>query len=247
MGAFVNSTVTTAGILASAKALTGEELVFTKIVMGDGFLSEGQDVSAIDGVISPKVNVDIIRKKVESANTAVLGGVFTNKELPEGFYWRELGLYAQDPGGEEILYCYGNAGEFAEYIPAEGGNTIIEKNIDILTYVGNAANIKIYIAPDSYPTIADFEELRDLVNGGISVANEARQYAMEALSTSQQALAKIVEYGKSINENVSKVQTVWDALFANVVKNPWRLDFKDLDPITLTSGVWDKTQAILEC
>ena len=249
MGAFVNSTVTAQGILAAAKSLSGKHLVFTKIVMGDGFLSEGQTVETLDKVISPKVTVDIVRKSVQSANTAILGGVFTNQGLEDGFYWRELGLYAEDPDEDvgEILFSYGNAGELAEYIPADGGNTVIEKNIDVLTYVGNAANVSIYIAPDAYPTKADFDELAQKVAAGIATAEEAKSIAMEARNFGQLALDRVDEFGRILDGNTSKVQTLWDAVFSEVVANPFLIDFNDLDGIKLTSGVWNADRARLEC
>lgn len=247
MGAFVNSTITKAGVLAAAKALSGQQLTFTKIVMGDGFLSEGQTVDNLEDVINKKVTVDIVRHSVESANTAILGGVFTNQGLEDGFYWRELGLYAQDPDVGEILFSYGNSGDLAEYIPADGGNTVIEKNIDILTYVGNAANVSIYIAPDAYPTKADFDELMKKVDACTTTANEAKQIAMEARLTAQQALALVKEFGKIVDANTSKTQTLWDAVFSEVTANPWRLDFTNLDGIELVSGVWDESRARLVC
>lgn len=247
MSAFVNSTITVAGILAAARSLTGGTITFTKIVMGDGFLSEGQTMQTVEKVISPKVTMDVVRRVVADANTAVLGGIFTNADLEEGFYWRELGLYADDPEDGEILFSYANSGEFCDYLPAVGGSTAIEMNVDVSTYVGNAANVKIYIAPDAYPTKADFDALEDKVNIVISLAEEAKRIAQEALRIAQEALAKVLEFGKIVQENTSMVQTVWDALFANVTANPWRLNFIDLDDITLTSGIWNKSQSMLEC
>lgn len=249
MGAFTNCTVTAAGMLAVAKVLSGQSITFTKIVMGDGFLSEGQDVQNIESVISPKVTVDITRRKVESANTAVIGGVFTNGGLEDGFWWREVGLYAQDPDEDvgEILFCYGNSGDTSEYIPANGGNTVIEKNIDITTYVGNAANVKIYIAPDAYPTKADFDDLRQEVASGIAIANEAKSISIEARNYAQEALEQVLEYANMISDFGSELRTLWDAVFLEIVSNPWQLTFADLTGINLTSGVWNKARQRLEC
>lgn len=250
MGAFINNTVTKAGILLAAKALSGKQIVFTKIEMGDGFLSEGQNVEDIERVISPKQTVDITRREIQSANTAILGGVFINNELQEGFYWRELGLYAQDPDDDglgEVLFCYGNAGELAEYIPASGGATIIEKNVDILTYVGNSANVTIYIAPDAYPTKADFDELEKKVNAANTTANEAKALAMDARKFAQQALDQVLAYANQIGDFRSELKTLWDAVFSEVTANPWQLTFADLTGITLTSGTWNKARQRLEC
>lgn len=158
MAAFIDSVVTKAGMLAAAKALAGRQLKFTKIVMGDGLLN-GRSIDEIEGVISPKQEVEIAHDSIRSPSTAILGGVFINDEIEDGFYWRELGLYAEDPDEGEILYSYGNAGEFAEYIPARGSSTVIEKRIDILTYVGDVTSVSLHVSPDSYPTKAEFDDL----------------------------------------------------------------------------------------
>ena len=248
MGAFINNTITAAGVFAAAKALSGQTITFTKIALGSGRLSEGQDISKVEAVLEPKATVDVVRKSVQSANTAVVGGVFTNGDTEDpGFWFRELGLYAEDPDLGEILYCYGNAGDFAEYIPAAGGQTVIEKNIDILTYVGNAANVRIYIAPDAYPTKADFDELTAVVNAAKSQTNDAYQIAMEARTIAQSALDQVLAYLNQFNQLNSRFETVWAALFSNVTSNPWSLTFDDLDDIVMTSGTWNVSRARLQC
>lgn len=75
---------------------------------------------------------------------------------------RQLVLYAEDPDIGEIVYCYGNAGDLAEWIspngsmnpdsPDLGYPTIVEKTIDIVTVVGSAANVTAVLASGIYIT-----------------------------------------------------------------------------------------------
>ena len=80
----------------------------------------------------------------------------------DGFYYRELGLYADDPDEDvgEVLYCYGNCGDLAEWIPPTGGATIVEKTIDIVTAIGTATNVTAYIPADAYATKEDYENYK---------------------------------------------------------------------------------------
>ena len=110
MAAFINNDITTAGLIVLAKGVAGQKINYTKIVLGDGYLEEGQTPRTLTGVVSPKATVDITKLKINGDGTVAVGGIFTNGDETDGFYYRELGLYAEDPDPEvgEVLYCYGN-------------------------------------------------------------------------------------------------------------------------------------------
>ena len=91
----------------------------------------------------------------DSESQATVTGVFNNSQTQTGFYYRELGLFAKDPAtGAEILFCYGNAEDQAEWISPAGEGSVIEKEVHIVTLVGNATNVTatlksgIYITPE---------------------------------------------------------------------------------------------------
>ena len=152
MANFVDSTITKAGDLAIARILAGEQITFTKIQLGDGRMDAGASAHAMTTLVSPKADVGVVKCEPETEGMAVIGGVFTNTLTPSGFEWRELGLWA-DMGEGEFLFSYGNAGEFCDYIPGPGGGTVVEKVIDVFTYVGDKANVTALIRADSYATI----------------------------------------------------------------------------------------------
>ena len=97
MAAFINNDITTAGLIVLAKGVAGQKINYTKIVLGDGYLEEGQTPRTLTGVVSPKATVDITKLKINGDGTVAVGGIFTNGDETEGFYYRELGLYAEDP------------------------------------------------------------------------------------------------------------------------------------------------------
>lgn len=93
MAAFINNDITTAGLIVLAKGVAGQKINYTKIVLGDGYLEEGQTPRTLTGVVSPKATVDITKLKINGDGTVAVGGIFTNGDETEGFYYRELGLY----------------------------------------------------------------------------------------------------------------------------------------------------------
>lgn len=121
------------------KGQTGVKINFTRIALGDGSLN-GASILELRDLINQKMTLNITKLKVET-NRAIVGGVLSNQNLSTGFYNREIGVFAMDPDEGEILYCYGNAGENAEYIPAGGGSDILERTLDVSTIVGNASNV----------------------------------------------------------------------------------------------------------
>ena len=152
---------TSKGSALQVKASTGAALVFTKIVMGSGYLN-GQSQSTLSEVMEPKITVCISEIKRKDTQ-AVIKGNFTNESSAIGFYWREIGLYANDPDLGEILYCYGNAGTLAEYIPPESSQ-LIEKVISIVAMVGNVEKVSAVIDSSAFATKADFERYSEQVS-----------------------------------------------------------------------------------
>lgn len=247
MPAFINNDITAAGLVVLAKGMAGAEIKYTKIVLGDGHLAEGQTPRTVGGVISPRATIPITKLKVNPDGTVAVGGVFSNKETLSGFYYRELGLYAEDPDIGEVLYCYGNCGDTAEYIPPTGGATIVEKTIDIVTIIATATKVTAYIPADAAATKADYENYLAQVLAALETANNAMVIANEALAIAKEARAAVNTLTATVSQNTSKIATLWDAVFSDITTNPFQITFADLEGITVTSGVWNDALQRLEC
>lgn len=249
MAAFINNDITAAGLIVLAKGAAGQKITYTKIVLGDGYLEEGQTPRSLTGVVSPKAVIDITKLKVNTDGTVAVGGIFTNDQTSDGFFYRELGLYAEDPDPAvgEVLYCYGNCGDLAEWIPPTGGATIVEKTIDIVTAIGTATNVTAYIPADAYATKEDYETYKAIALAAQATANRAILLAQQAVGIAEQAAAAVVDLSNVVQQNTSKITTLWDAVFGDITTNPFQITFANLDGITLTSGVWNATLQRLEC
>ena len=249
MAAFINNDITAAGLIVLAKGAAGQKITYTKIVLGDGYLEEGQTPRSLTGVVSPKAVIDITKLKVNTDGTVAVGGIFTNDQTIDGFFYRELGLYAEDPDPAvgEVLYCYGNCGDLAEWIPPTGGTTIVEKTIDIVTAIGTATNVTAYIPADAYATKEDYETYKAIALAAQAIANEAIEIARQAVQTANEAKQATIDLNKAVTQNTSKIQTLWDAVFSDITSNPFQITFADLTGITLKSGVWNASLQRLEC
>jgi hypothetical protein len=158
MSSFGGLILTNKGRALQAKVQAGATLHFTRIGVGDGNLGS-QSIPDLNALISEKKSLTITKLKTQSGGKAIVGGVLSNQDVTVGFYFREIGLFAQDPDVGEILYCYANAGAGAEYISPGGGADVIEKTIDIIALTANAANVSATL--DSSLVYASQQDLQN--------------------------------------------------------------------------------------
>ena len=151
------------------------------------------------------------------------------------------------PRSARCCTAYGNCGDLAEWIPPSGGATIVEKTIDIVTAIGTATNVTAYIPADAYATKEDYENYKAIALAAQATANQAILLAQQAVGIAEQAAAAVVDLSNVVQQNTSKITTLWDAVFGDITTNPFQITFANLDGITLTSGVWNATLQRLEC
>jgi len=134
--------LTDAGKNLYYRNMAGEGIKFTTIQLGNGTISG--PISAMTALVSAVVTIDAAVKN-NAEQYADVSGHFSNAELEEGFYWREIGVFAAGPAypndrSHDILYCYQNAYDTADFIPVASVETV-EKNITVPIIVGDASTV----------------------------------------------------------------------------------------------------------
>lgn len=153
-------TITVKGRNLLAKIVAAKiPLTLSYIGLGDGLQEETEEVISLAN--------EIMKKEIESCDYNEKEGqyyirrVFTNEELEEGFYIREVGIYGIDPDEGEILYAYTNAGETGvDYFAPGKGKVIVKEIIEMATKFGNAENITVLIDPSV--ALATKEDINNL-------------------------------------------------------------------------------------
>lgn len=98
-------TITDKGKALQAKVLAGTcKYAFTKIAVGDGYVSTSKDYATRDDLKSKKADIPL-SLVIASGTVCKVSGVLSNEKITEAFYVREAGLYANDPDEGEILFC----------------------------------------------------------------------------------------------------------------------------------------------
>ena len=134
--------LTNAGKALYYDNMAGTQIVFTTIQLGSGNISG--PIAPMTALVTPVVTINAEAKSV-SGQYAEISGHFSNAQLADGFYFREIGVFAADPDypndrGKDILYCYQNAYDTADFIPVASVETV-EKNITIPVIIGDAAAV----------------------------------------------------------------------------------------------------------
>lgn len=203
MAAFPKMTLTNAGQALQTKVLAGETLTFTRIALGDGQLN-GQPIAPLTALISQKATVEVDSVRVVNTTTAQVAGFFSNADISTGFWWRETGVFAQDPDVGEILYGYTNAGDAGDYIPTVA-DTRIEKYIYCSIAVASATTVDITIpSSDTYIPVS-----QKGAAGGVATLDSGGKVPEDQLPD---LVAQKVSYTNPSQPSVTNVKQALDAL-----------------------------------
>jgi len=179
MANFSNNAITDVGRSLFAEVQAGAVFIPTRIVIGSGELPSGKTPATMTAVVSPVASLTINKKERTPDGKAIYGGVYTNKDITTAFYFRELALYARaeyrDENGAvlqsvpEVMYSYGNAGSTADYMPAYSTNTVVERQMDLVVFVGNDTTIDLTVESGVYVTRDEFLAAMEYAGGGLVV------------------------------------------------------------------------------
>ena len=156
-------------------------LIFTRIALGDGTLTESESIEGLTALKHP-----MAQNSVQAINSRVNGEIdvvatISNANITSGFYARELGVFAKvGDTGTEKLFAYTNAGAQASYTP--DGTSLDEKLITVTFYIGNDVNVKINLNSQLYITQAALDAHNSATNAHQDAFNKkldisSNQYA----------------------------------------------------------------------
>lgn len=170
MGAFKSAVITKKGQELLAKVVAGTtKLEFTKIKVSDTKLSG--DLASMTGIGTIKQEEKVASVVRKNGSNVTVSASFSNQTLGQGYYVRNLGLYANDPQAGEILYSISVADEStatADYIHNNQGQSIenmvandntLLNNIFIKEYMNTGRNSAESTIKSATSTIIENNEL----------------------------------------------------------------------------------------
>jgi len=137
----------------------GGKLIFVRAELGDGQLGEGDSIETLSAIKHRVMQLPLQGCLNEGNGKARLRFVVDNGSLTAGFFNREIGIIAKMEGGDEKLYAYTNAGNYADYIPSKD-TPVDSEIIDLHILIGNASQVVLQTANGAYATKIELEEHR---------------------------------------------------------------------------------------
>lgn len=221
---FPNIVLTTAGVQAILEALSGDDIVFSKIKIGDGTSPGTQPaIRALTDIVHPRFECGISGIDV-AEGFATLAFNFDNAHIGDtGFYARELGVFMKDEDDNDILYGYTNAGQDCGYIKPYAEDSFIQTSFRVVVAVGDAENVTAIIAPaigyvsedDFNAHVEDYNNPHHVTKDQIgleNVVNEAPSNMEITFGTATNL--DVLDTGSTvaeIAEKVNKMLTEWNS------------------------------------
>ena len=243
MAKFSNIQLTQHGLDMMINADNSKKVIYTKIGLGDGILTESEDVKTLNALKHEIIKSNISHIQNDSASQITLETVITNNSINDAFYARELGVFAKlGEDGEEILYAYANAKNTCDYIP-DKSQPVDELKLKITLVVGNVENVTVEINPSIiFTTLEDCH--REIQEHNISNAAHDNLARKDDVYTKIETDNKLKDKADKVHGlHVPQTQTPSNSVFLRN-DNTWQTITPDnigapMKNGTGATGTWD--------
>ena len=157
MAKYQRIVTTEAGLQLLEAAYTGGTVEFTALKTGAGVYTGAEDLAAATALKSVRQSFGISGVFKEGTQIKVRA-VITNTGLTTGYGITEIGLFAKDKSGKEILYAVILA-EVEDYLPPYSvAPTTITMEIYLDITAAESATFVATEVPGTYVTVEDFND-----------------------------------------------------------------------------------------
>ena len=227
MAKYKSIVVTNGGLALVAAAHSGDTIEFTAIKTGAG-VYDGTEVLAEATDLKDLKQTMSITGITKDENVVKIRTVLSNEGVADAYSITEIGLYAKDSTGNEILYAIVIAEESkADYLPAyaDAPTTItMELYIDATSYE-SGVTFQATVIAGTYATVEDLNDAVNTVMSSVAsrigtAESSMKQYTdtqllskvnttdiVNNLSSTAADLPLSANMGKTLNESISGINT----------------------------------------
>lgn len=179
--------ITEAGVILARQALSGaKKIVFTKVESGSGEYGLTESLKTRQGLKAREQSFAVSGVTKSSQTGLIVRAVISNvnqdgSTVAQGYYMREIGLYAKPENGTEVLYAIAVAEQGKEeFVPEYASGPPFSNTIDFILALGNAESVKIQYEMSAYATARDLSELSEKVEANRIQAADNKTRAQRA-------------------------------------------------------------------
>lgn len=152
MSNWTTRVTTVKGRALDAKVIAGKtKLTLTKFKTGDG---SPVDLENLTDLVSPQQVIPISSLTPKANGEADVEGIMTNAGLEKGYFFKEWGLFAQDPDEGEILYQV-LIDANPDYWLADGSATALSTELHLTIAIKDADSVSATIDPSGLVSQSD--------------------------------------------------------------------------------------------
>lgn len=157
------SITTNKGIALIGKLLAQKgALQITRVAVGDG--TPPASPATLNALVHELKNATIESVDNPKNGEAKIVVTVSSIGVTQGFFVKEIGVFAKDTDGREILYAYAGFSDNPQWIRPEGTAITNVATYDINTIIDRVSDVKVTIDPSSLATKADLVKLDDRIS-----------------------------------------------------------------------------------
>ena len=157
------SITTNKGIALIGKLLAQKgALQITRVAVGDG--TPPASPATLNALVHELKNATIESVDNPKNGEAKIVVTVSSIGVTQGFFVKEIGVFAKDTDGREILYAYAGFSDNPQWIRPEGTAITNVATYDINTIIDRVSEVKVTIDPSSLATKADLTKLDDRIS-----------------------------------------------------------------------------------
>ena len=219
-------------------------LNLTRFQIGNGNAESMDAYYTRDSLVNPLNNLTITSKEataIGEQNACILKATLVNNAVESGYMAYEMGLFALDADGNEILFAVSYDGN-PSYIASKDDGTEITMNFEFILLISGAEEIKLTIP-------ATAEELAAMAQDKAIAAADSAKKCQELKDAVDMELAKAVKMAKYCGsvETYSELPSspslgdVYNIVNADTANN-----IKAGDNVIWTGSAWDNLSGLVD-
>ncbi|WP_278970226.1 hypothetical protein [Megasphaera elsdenii] len=198
--------LTDAGIKLMADVNAGKlTLKLTKMQLGSGQANTAGDYATRSALLAPRntmVITSITTEDVGDVRTCLLSASLTSEAVETGFEATELGVFAQDSSGEEILYgvCYDTE---PGYVPSKYDGNNVQMNFAVRIITTSKATVELVLPKSAADLVALAQQDAVKAIDSAAAAKASADKAAELNTYTQTAMSTASSYADKARESAS--------------------------------------------
>lgn len=184
-------------------------LKLTKMQLGSGKTNTVGDYATRSALIAPQntmVITSIAAEDVGDVRTCLLSASLTSEAVETGFEATELGVFAQDSAGKEILYgvCYDTE---PSYVPSKYDGNNVQINFAVRIVTTSKATVELVLPKTAADLVALAQQDAAKAIDSAAAAKASADKAAELNTYTQTAMSTASSYADKAKESASNASS----------------------------------------